>query len=30
MMFLLYKNGMRVVIHTANLIPGDWEQKTEG
>ncbi|XP_036359493.1 tyrosyl-DNA phosphodiesterase 1 isoform X2 [Octopus sinensis] len=30
MMFLLYDNGMRVVIHTANLIPGDWYQKTQG
>ena len=30
MMFLLYKNGMRVVIHTANLIHVDWHQKTNG
>jgi tyrosyl-DNA phosphodiesterase-1 len=30
MMFLLYKNGMRVVIHTANLIAEDWAKKTEG
>lgn len=29
MMFLLYDNGMKVVIHTANLIPGDWHQKTQ-
>ncbi|GAB1609870.1 tyrosyl-DNA phosphodiesterase 1-like [Argonauta hians] len=30
MMFLLYDTGLRVVIHTANLIPGDWFQKTQG
>ncbi|XP_005105439.2 tyrosyl-DNA phosphodiesterase 1 isoform X2 [Aplysia californica] len=30
MMLLLYKSGMRVVIHTANLIPNDWHQKTQG
>lgn len=30
MMFLLYKNGLRVVIHTANLIHQDWHQKTQG
>ncbi|XP_041353017.1 tyrosyl-DNA phosphodiesterase 1-like isoform X2 [Gigantopelta aegis] len=30
MMFLLYDNGMRVVIHTANLVEGDWYQKTQG
>ena len=30
MMLLLYKNGLRVVIHTANLIPKDWDQKTQG
>ncbi|KAL5008312.1 hypothetical protein ScPMuIL_013893 [Solemya velum] len=30
MMFLLYDNGMRVVIHTANLIQRDWFQKTQG
>ncbi|XP_002736713.2 tyrosyl-DNA phosphodiesterase 1-like [Saccoglossus kowalevskii] len=30
MMFLLYDNGMRVVIHTANIIHNDWYQKTQG
>jgi tyrosyl-DNA phosphodiesterase-1 len=31
MMFLLYKNsGLRVVVHTSNLIQNDWGQKTEG
>ncbi|XP_076441620.1 tyrosyl-DNA phosphodiesterase 1-like isoform X2 [Babylonia areolata] len=30
MMLLLYDSGMRVVIHTANLIDGDWCQKTQG
>ncbi|XP_071486874.1 tyrosyl-DNA phosphodiesterase 1-like [Diadema antillarum] len=30
MMFLLYTNGMRVVIHTANIIDIDWHQKTQG
>ena len=30
MMLLHYKNGVRVVIHTANLIEGDWRQKTQG
>ena len=30
MMFLLYKEGLRVVIHTANLIHKDWDQKTQG
>lgn len=30
MMFLLYDNGLRVVIHTANLIERDWHQKTQG
>jgi tyrosyl-DNA phosphodiesterase-1 len=30
MMLLLYKSGMRVVIHTANLIEHDWLQKTQG
>ncbi|KAK7488420.1 hypothetical protein BaRGS_00020394 [Batillaria attramentaria] len=30
MMFLLYDCGMRVVIHTANLISNDWHQKTQG
>jgi Tyrosyl-DNA phosphodiesterase len=30
MMLLLYDEGLRVVIHTANLIEGDWDQKTQG
>ena len=30
MMFLLYTNGMRVVIHTANLVAKDWDRKTQG
>ena len=30
MMLLLYDNGLRVVIHTANLVDGDWAQKTQG
>ncbi len=30
MMFLLYETGLRIVIHTANLIPQDWRQKTQG
>ncbi|GFS19488.1 tyrosyl-DNA phosphodiesterase 1 [Elysia marginata] len=30
MMFLLYTTGLRIVIHTANLIPNDWHQKTQG
>lgn len=30
MMFLLYDTGLRVVIHTANLIERDWHQKTQG
>eukprot|EP00057_Strongylocentrotus_purpuratus_P013588 XP_011668062.1 PREDICTED: tyrosyl-DNA phosphodiesterase 1 [Strongylocentrotus purpuratus] len=30
MMFLLYADGMRVVIHTANIIESDWHQKTQG
>ncbi|XP_046847877.1 tyrosyl-DNA phosphodiesterase 1-like isoform X2 [Xenia sp. Carnegie-2017] len=30
MMLLLYTEGIRVVIMTANLIPGDWHQKTQG
>lgn len=29
-MFLLYSNGLRVVIHTSNLIERDWHQKTQG
>ncbi|XP_064622504.1 tyrosyl-DNA phosphodiesterase 1-like [Lineus longissimus] len=30
MMLLLYKEGLRVVIHTSNLIQQDWHQKTQG
>ncbi|CAH1792376.1 unnamed protein product [Owenia fusiformis] len=30
MMLLFYDIGMRVVIHTANLIEKDWHQKTQG
>ncbi|XP_073923442.1 tyrosyl-DNA phosphodiesterase 1 isoform X5 [Castor canadensis] len=30
MMLLLYKEGLRVVIHTSNLIREDWYQKTQG
>lgn len=30
MMLLLYDDGMRVVIHTSNLIERDWFQKTQG
>lgn len=30
MMFLLYSVGFRVVIHTANLVEQDWNQKTQG
>ena len=30
MMLLAYKDGLRVVIHTANLIEKDWDQKTQG
>ena len=30
MMLLLYTEGMRVVITTANLIHMDWDQKTQG
>jgi tyrosyl-DNA phosphodiesterase-1 len=30
MMFLRYDCGLRVVIHTANLIARDWDQKTQG
>uniref|UniRef100_A0A6M2D050 Putative tyrosyl-dna phosphodiesterase ovary overexpressed n=1 Tax=Rhipicephalus microplus TaxID=6941 RepID=A0A6M2D050_RHIMP len=29
MMLLLYKEGLRVVIHTANMVPTDWAQKTQ-
>lgn len=31
MMFLVYKTaGMRIVIHTCNLIENDWDKKTQG
>lgn len=30
MMLLLYSDGLRVVITTANLIIQDWDQKTQG
>ncbi|XP_045679872.1 tyrosyl-DNA phosphodiesterase 1 [Phyllostomus hastatus] len=30
MMLLLYEEGLRVVVHTANLIRADWHQKTQG
>ncbi|XP_003390083.1 PREDICTED: tyrosyl-DNA phosphodiesterase 1-like [Amphimedon queenslandica] len=30
MMLLSYNEGLRVVIHTANLIQKDWDQKTQG
>ncbi|NWJ05650.1 TYDP1 phosphodiesterase, partial [Crypturellus undulatus] len=30
MMLLLYEEGLRVVIHTSNLISEDWHQKTQG
>ncbi|XP_076359888.1 tyrosyl-DNA phosphodiesterase glaikit [Tachypleus tridentatus] len=30
MMLLLYESGLRIVIHTANLIENDWFQKTQG
>lgn len=29
-MFLIYPNGVRVVVHTANLIFVDWNNKTQG
>ncbi|XP_066921282.1 tyrosyl-DNA phosphodiesterase 1-like [Clytia hemisphaerica] len=30
MMLLLYDHGLRVVVHTANLIEQDWNQKSQG
>ena len=30
MMLLLYDTGLRIVIHTSNLIHQDWHQKTQG
>ena len=29
MMLLLYEDGMRVVVHTANMRPDDWFEKTQ-
>lgn len=29
-MILMYKDGLRIVIHTSNLILQDWDQKTQG
>jgi tyrosyl-DNA phosphodiesterase-1 len=29
-MILLYEEGLRVVIHTSNLVEKDWYQKTQG
>ncbi|KAG5453037.1 tyrosyl-DNA phosphodiesterase 1 [Clonorchis sinensis] len=30
MMFLKYADGLRIVIHTANMIPDDWDRRTQG
>ena len=30
MMLLQYEDGLRVIIHTSNLEPKDWNQKTQG
>ena len=30
MMFLLYDSGLRVVVHTANLVERDWHKKSQG
>nr|CAH8872742.1 unnamed protein product [Trichobilharzia regenti] len=30
MMILKYKDGLKVVIHTANMIPEDWDRRTQG
>lgn len=30
MMILHYENGLRVIIHTSNLVEKDWSQKTQG
>uniref|UniRef100_A0A6A7G1Z1 Tyrosyl-DNA phosphodiesterase isoform X2 n=1 Tax=Hirondellea gigas TaxID=1518452 RepID=A0A6A7G1Z1_9CRUS len=30
LMLLLYEDGLRVVVHTANLTPDDWYEKTQG
>ncbi|GIY64653.1 tyrosyl-DNA phosphodiesterase 1 [Caerostris extrusa] len=30
MMFLLYKEGFRIVIHTSNIVDSDWFQRTQG
>ncbi|XP_045608059.1 probable tyrosyl-DNA phosphodiesterase [Procambarus clarkii] len=30
MMIFQYQDGLRVVVHTANLVPDDWYEKTQG
>lgn len=30
MMILKYTTGIRIIVHTANMIPEDWDQKTQG
>ncbi|KAK8749254.1 hypothetical protein OTU49_015760, partial [Cherax quadricarinatus] len=30
MMIFEYRDGLRVVVHTANLVPDDWYEKTQG
>eukprot|EP00698_Gefionella_okellyi_P020531 TRINITY_DN6455_c0_g1_i2.p1 TRINITY_DN6455_c0_g1~~TRINITY_DN6455_c0_g1_i2.p1 ORF type:complete len:554 (+),score=84.90 TRINITY_DN6455_c0_g1_i2:34-1695(+) len=30
MMLLFYRRGVRVMIHTANMLSGDWNNKTQG
>ncbi|CAL8097441.1 unnamed protein product [Calicophoron daubneyi] len=30
MMFLKYRDGLKIVIHTANMIPDDWNLRTQG
>ncbi|XP_054714721.1 tyrosyl-DNA phosphodiesterase 1-like isoform X2 [Uloborus diversus] len=30
MMFLLYQEGFRIIIHTSNIVDSDWDQKTQG
>lgn len=29
-MFLVYPTGIRIIVHTANLIHVDWNNKTQG
>lgn len=29
-MFLVYPTGVRIIVHTANLIHVDWNNKTQG